>query len=218
MRFNAVIFDLDDTIHDKSSTLRAVAIRLYADHALSRAGVDLEKWSSAFLILNNQRIDKARVFAELQTTFALTESLTRSLLADYDSNLGSQAQPYAGAVECMIACKAAGMKIGLITNGRDQFQRSKIVGMGAAPYLDAIFTSGGFGSKKPDPAIFEACLKALGVQASETAVVGDDLGCDIEPAMLLGMTPIWKSSSTAPKVALSTHDFQEIQAYLTTAV
>lgn len=218
MRFNAVIFDLDDTIHDKSSTLRAVASRLYADHALSRAGVDLEKWNSMFLILNHQRIEKATVFAELKKAFAINESVTRSLLADYDSNLGSQARPYAGALECMMACKVAGMKIGLITNGRDQFQRSKIVGMGASPYIDAIFTSGAFGTKKPDPAIFEACLKALGVQASETAVVGDDLGCDIEPAILLGMTPIWKSSNTAPKVALSTHDFQEIQAYLTTPV
>ena len=105
----------------------------------------------------------------------------------------------------------------LITNGRDEFQRSKIAGMGVTHYFDAIFTSGGFGARKPHPSIFEACLQSLGVAASETAVVGDDLESDIEPAMSLGMTPVWKSSEQSTRIALSTEDFRVIQAYLTSA-
>ena len=89
--------------------------------------------------------------------------------------------------------------------------------MGFTHYFDAIFTSGGFGAKKPHPSIFEACLQSLGVAASETAVVGDDLGCDIDSAISLGMTPVWKSSEQSTQVALSTEDFQVIQAYLTSA-
>jgi putative hydrolase of the HAD superfamily len=146
------------------------------------------------------------------------EGLTQSLLADFDANLGSQAQPYPGAVACLAACKAAGLKVALITNGRDEFQRSKIAGMGVTHYFDAIFTSGGFGARKPHPSIFEACLESLGVAASETAVVGDDFGCDIESAISLGMTAVWKSSEESTRVALSTEDFGVIQAYLTSAV
>jgi putative hydrolase of the HAD superfamily len=194
-----------------------VAGRLFVDHGLAGAGVNENAWNTEFVRLNNLRIAKPEVFARLEDQFRLTEGLTRSLLADFDANLGSQAQPYPGAVECLAACKAAGLKVALITNGRDEFQRSKIAGMGITRYFDAIFTSGGFGAKKPHPSIFEACLQSLGVAASETAVVGDDLVCDIETAISLGMTPVWKSSEQSTQVALSTEDFQVIQAYLTGA-
>jgi FMN phosphatase YigB (HAD superfamily) len=55
------------------------------------------------------------------------------------------------------------------------------------------------------------------VIAEEAAVVGDDRCADIEPAIALGMTAVWKSSERASDVVLSTHDFQEIQAYLVNA-
>ncbi|WP_068634596.1 HAD family hydrolase [Thauera butanivorans] len=215
MRFRAVIFDLDDTIHDKSATLRTVAARLFIDHGLSNAGVDENSWNREFGYLNNLRIEKKEVFAKLKDRFALTESAAQSLLADFDANLGSQAQAYPGVVECLAACKAAGLKLALVTNGRDEFQKSKVAGMGVTRYFDAIFTSGSFGAKKPHPSIFEACLQSLGVEASETAVVGDDLKCDIEPAVSLGMTPVWKSSEPSSQAALSTEDFGVIQAFLT---
>jgi len=217
VRFRAVIFDLDDTIHDKSATLRAVAGRLFVDHGLAGVGVDESFWNTEFVRLNNLRIAKPEVFARLKDQLGLAEGLTQSLLVDFDANLGSQAKPYPGAVECLAACKAAGLKVALITNGRDEFQRSKVAGMGVTHYFDAIVTSGGFGAKKPHPSIFEACLQSLGVAASETAVVGDDLECDIEPAIALGMTAVWKSSEQSTRVALSTDDFRVIQAYLTSA-
>src|SRR5688500_2277889 len=108
MRFRAVIFDLDDTIHDKSATLRAVAGHLFVDHGLAGAGVNENSWNTEFVRLNNLRIGKPEVFARLKGQFRLTEELIQSLLADFDANLGSQAQPYPGAVECLAACKAAG--------------------------------------------------------------------------------------------------------------
>ena len=215
MPFRAVIFDLDNTIHDKSATLRAVAKRLHADHHLSSAGVKLDDWLTEFLALNNLRIEKTEVFERLKSAFTLTEATSQYLLKDYNANLGSQAQPYPGAIECLAACKVAGLKVGLVTNGRDSFQRSKIAGLGAFPHIDVIYTSGSFGAKKPNLTIFEACLKALDVHPADVAVVGDDRCCDIDPAIALGMTPIWKSSEQAGDVALSTHDFQRIQAYLT---
>jgi phosphoglycolate phosphatase-like HAD superfamily hydrolase len=119
MPLRAVIFDLDDTLHDKSATLRAVAKRLHADHRLSAEGVKLDDWVSEFVALNNLRIEKPAVFERLRASFALRGELSRSLLEDCDANLGSQAQPYPGAIDCLAACKAAGLKVGVVTNGRD---------------------------------------------------------------------------------------------------
>jgi phosphoglycolate phosphatase-like HAD superfamily hydrolase len=71
MRFRAVIFDLDDTIHDKSATLRAVARHLFVDHGPAGAGVNENSWNTEFVRLNNLRIGKPEVFAMLANQFRL---------------------------------------------------------------------------------------------------------------------------------------------------
>lgn len=214
MRFHAVIFDLDDTIHDKSATLKWVGKRLHVDHQLDQLGVDLDAWLSNFVALNNLRIEKAEVFRRLRVLHSLSESKTTDLLADNDANLGRHAVAFPRAIECLEHCKAAGLRLGLVTNGRDHFQRSKLEGMGVTPLFDVILTSDAFGLKKPDPAMFEACPRLLGAHPKQTAVVGDDRCCDIDPGLALGMTAIWKSSKVSADVALCTDDFNLIEAYL----
>lgn len=157
MPLRAVIFDLDDTLHDKSATLRAVARRLHADHGLSAQGVKLDDWVSEFVALNHLRIEKPDVFERLTASFALPGALGRSLLEDCDANLGSQAQPFPGAIDCLAACKAAGLKVGVVTNGRDGFQRSKIAGLGALPYLDAIYRACDCAGHDSRLEVFRAC-------------------------------------------------------------
>jgi putative hydrolase of the HAD superfamily len=109
---------------------------------------------------------------------------------------------------------SAGLKTGIVTNGRDAFQRSKIKGLGLDSLVDCIVTSGGLGIKKPDPAIFLHCLHTLGVGADKTAFVGDDFDADIQPAYKLEMLPIWKSTSSSCIAVLSSDSLYEIKDYL----
>jgi HAD superfamily hydrolase (TIGR01549 family) len=106
------------------------------------------------------------------------------------------------------------LKVGIITNGRDTFQRSKVAGLGLTNAIDAVFTSGGIGFKKPDLRIFEACLAALAVEPSEAVYVGDDFAADMEPALALGMVAVWKSTATSEQVAFSSNLLSEIQAFI----
>ena len=218
MNLRAVLFDLDDTLHDKSATLRAVAAKQYVTGELSSFGIDECQWESQYVDLNNLRIEKTEVFSRLQDRFSLPSELAGSLLADFDNNLGTVAKPYAGALDLVSSCKAQGMKIGLVTNGRDAFQRSKIIGMGIAENFDAVVTSGGLGIKKPDLRIFCACLQILDVEPSAAAFVGDDFAADMQPALELGMRAIWKSAASSPRVAFSSDDLNEIRAFLLSAV
>jgi putative hydrolase of the HAD superfamily len=197
MQLKAVLFDLDDTLHDKSATLRAVSNSQYLAASLARLGVDEHAWQESFVELNNLRIEKSEVFARLAKSFALPPVLQASLLEDFDNNLGKLAVPFPGAVDLLQACKGRGLKTAIVTNGRDAFQRSKIAGMGLTALVDAVATSGAFGSKKPDLAIFHYCLDALKVEPGEAAFVGDDLEADIEPAVAIGMRAIWKSTQTS---------------------
>jgi HAD superfamily hydrolase (TIGR01509 family) len=214
MPLRAVLFDLDDTLHDKSATLRSMAVEQFTHARLDSLGVRKSEWLTAFVELNNQRIDKTEVFARLQERFSLSPSLSADLLHAFDANLGKKAQPVAGAGELLAACKARGLKVGVVTNGRDAFQRSKVEGMGCSRFVDLVVTSGGMGVKKPDPRIFRACLDGLSVEASEAAFIGDDLLADIEPASRLGMQAIWKSAAASFLAAFSSESLYEIRAFL----
>ena len=58
------------------------------------------------------------------------------------------------------------------------------------PYVRLLEDAAGIRAEvagKPSPAFFRAGLRRLGLEVSETAMVGDDLDCDVLPAMDLGM-------------------------------
>lgn len=214
MKLRAVLFDLDDTLHDKSATLKDVAERQFLTGALESQGIDRSSWRSAFLELNNMRIEKIEVYARLGRRFALAKDLERKLLDDFDHNLGSFAKPYVGTLELLKTCKLHGLKIGIVTNGRDQFQRSKIKGLGISTFVDSVVTSGGFGVKKPDHSIFLECLYQLSVSPQQVAFVGDDFDADMIPTNALGLQAIWKSAATSSLVAFSSDSLHEIQHFL----
>jgi putative hydrolase of the HAD superfamily len=214
MTLGAVLFDLDDTLHDKSATLNRVGELQHAEAGLAALGVGLDAWLIDYIELNNQRIAKTEVFSKLASRFGLPTGLEARLLKDFDANLGKLAVPFAGAHELVAWCKGRRLKVGIVTNGRDAFQRSKISGMGLSSVIDATLTSGGYGVKKPDHAIFLACLEQLGVQPTEAAFVGDDLHAEMEPAIELGMLPIWKCGRRSERVAFSSNELPEIHTYL----
>ena len=62
--------------------------------------------------------------------------------------------------------------------------------------------------------IFLACLQQLEIHPTEAAFVGDDLHADIEPAIALGMLPIWKSSQHSERAAYCSNDLSKIHVYL----
>ena len=206
----AVLFDLDGTLHDKSATLKQVAAVQFEAFNLADHGVPQPHWHDRFIELNNERIEKTVVFERLAAEFMLSSALREALLKDFDENLGKHARPYPGATQAILALKQRGLKLGIVTNGRDAFQRSKIEGMGVTRLVDSIVTSGGFGVKKPDLRIFLACLAELQVAPESAAFVGDDLASDIEPAIELGMLAVWKSSARSNRVTFSSDDLASI--------
>lgn len=58
-------------------------------------------------------------------------------------------------------------------------------------YFDQVIESAGTGIRKPDPAIYELGVKALGLHPGETVIIGDSYKNDIRPANLLGCPSIW---------------------------
>jgi HAD superfamily hydrolase (TIGR01549 family) len=77
------------------------------------------------------------------------------------------------------------LKIGLVSNtGRDLGEFIVHHGLD----VDAAISSGAHGKVKPDPTIFVAVLRQLGVEPAATAMVGDSIDDDVEGARQLGMS------------------------------
>jgi len=210
----AILFDLDDTLHDKSSTLGRMADQQFSTFSLSDLGVATRSWLDRYLVLHNQLIPKAEVFEKLSSEFKLGDDIQKRLLENYDSECGKNAQAFPGMSELMTMCLDRGVALGCVTNGRDGHQRSKLDGLEISSSFDSIVTSGEFGEKKPALAMFKQCLAELEVDAADSVMVGDSYEADIVPALALGMRAIWKSDRYSAEVEFCSDSLLEIRSYL----
>ena len=100
-------------------------------------------------------------------------------------------------VAALKACKAAGFKVGCITNnvvsmhspGQDEIQRAAGAMGQVMPLFDAIIESSKAGVRKPDPKIYQMMCDLLAVDP-KACVYLDDLGINCKPAASLGMAAI----------------------------
>lgn len=99
---------------------------------------------------------------------------------------------YDNPVPALRALRGAGYRLAVVSNyAHGGVLREALGRLGILPLLDATVVSGDVGYLKPHPAMFEAALAALGVDASQCVMVGDDPTCDVEGARKAGMRAIW---------------------------
>src|SRR4029453_17921936 len=69
-------------------------------------------------------------------------------------------------------------RLGIVTNGIDRVQRSRLAPSRLVTFFETIVTSEGWGSAKPAPRILYVALDALAVTPRQAAYVGDDPAVD----------------------------------------
>ena len=97
-----------------------------------------------------------------------------------------------GAADALYAATAR-YRVGLVTNGAEEVQRTKLSALGIEDRFDAaVFAAPEEGiDPKPDPAPFERALDALGAVPEETVHVGDSLHSDVGGAEEMGIASVW---------------------------
>lgn len=98
---------------------------------------------------------------------------------------------FPGAMETLLAMKAGGVKLGLVTNGSAEVQRMKVDHLGLPGLIDHIQIEGAFGVGKPEPAVYYHALESLDSSPEETWMVGDNLEFDVFAPMRLGIYGVW---------------------------
>lgn len=103
----------------------------------------------------------------------------------------AQARFFPGALEAVDELKRRGVKLALVTNGAAAVQRAKIERFDLAHRFDHIQIEGEAGFGKPEAQAYLHAMAALGVQAHETWMVGDNLEWEVAAPQRLGIYAIW---------------------------
>lgn len=191
----SIAFDLDRTLYDRFSTLRAIASLMTREHpewfreSLSAyaLGELLAKadywliyggWEAVYHCLNDLAVFRNDPGFAAFRSYILDDGFKRV------------AVPYPGAAELLDGLRKQGYRLGLITNGTGARQRQKLALLGLDAAFDAVLISGEFGAAKPDVSIFREMSRRLETPPERLAFVGDSPETDILGANRAGMVSV----------------------------
>jgi putative hydrolase of the HAD superfamily len=209
-RIEAVLFDLDDTLHDDTyayhSAAEEVAREVAAEH-----GIDALALKDAYIAeaegfwhrlsaehlkskLANLRagIWRANMWQTALDTVGMGDpELARRSAERYHAYRAKYFTLFPGAIDLLRLLHERGMKLGIVTNGLSETHREKIALLQISEYFDAIFLADEVGMVKPDPLLFAHACRTLGSATVHGAMVGDRYERDICGAIEAGLYTIW---------------------------
>ncbi len=175
--FDPVLFDLDGTVVDSVELIvesfrhatRTVLGRVLPDEVIT-AGVGRPLMSQMEML----SVERARELYDVYQEYnhRRHDELIRG---------------YAGIEEMLVALKAAGRRLGIVTSkGRDTTEMA-FRAVGLADHFDAVVTASDTAEHKPSPVPLRLCLERLGAASSSAIYVGDS-PFDIQAGRAAGMT------------------------------
>ena len=199
MRLHGVLFDLDGTLADTAGAEKQAWPALAAVIARHIPEVDHEelrfRYDSVFephwADFLEGRIDFGEYrWNRLREAVAPWGDLDEALFEAYREEKRrsvDRLRPFDDAVSTIGTLRAAGLKIGLLTNGPSALQRRKLDVTGLERELDAVAISEEIGVAKPDREAFRYAAAMLGVSPERVAMVGDSPVYDIAGALDAGL-------------------------------
>lgn len=188
---NGFVFDLDGTLLDRDSSLRAFVSHQY-DRVSQLQCMDKNLYITEFMELDSRGyVWKDKVYQQLIQAHHLPIS-HEALLEDYISNFKYHCTGFPHLHESLQELRDRGMKLGMITNGYGEFQLNNIRALEIEQYFDTILISEIEGLRKPDPEIFIRALRNLDLTPHEAVYVGDHPENDVIASRRVGMKGIWK--------------------------
>lgn len=186
----AVIFDLDNTILDRSRTFRSFAEQFIIKYFGHLDSTD-EILDRIIYLDQDGYKDKSELFDELLDELPWNVMPQKDELMEfYRMEYVKSAVIMNGARDIIIYLRKK-YKTGLITNGRTEIQYGKIDQLGIRNEFDLIIVSEEAGMKKPDPKIFTMALDYFELKPEQCIYIGDHPVNDIEGAANVGMETIW---------------------------
>ena len=197
------LFDLDDTLfHHRQAVRDGIGAHIASTRPDVDAATQLDRWDeleelhyhrylTGELDYLGQRRARARDFmAEFGVTFE-TDAEAEEWFEVYLLEYVRAWALFDDALPCLAALGAAGIRLGMITNGIPSFQWPKLNTLELAAHFEHVVTSGEFGVAKPDASIFLQTCRLFGVDPAEAVYIGDRLHTDALGASAAGLLGVW---------------------------
>ncbi|QHW29930.1 HAD family hydrolase [Paenibacillus rhizovicinus] len=195
-RIKAVLFDLDNTILDRTRMFSGFAgyfFETYFGHIADRGAM----FERVIELDRDGYKPRETLFAELLDELPWERKPSHEELAEFYRGAYLRHAVLMEQAREVLAHAGAKYRTGLITNGRMATQYGKIDLLGIRDAFEIILVSEEAGIKKPDKRIFELAADKLGLQAEECLFIGDHPVNDVEGAARFGMATIWVQANHA---------------------
>ena len=215
----AVIFDLDNTLTDRPSSIRRYAEKFFSDfRSMMTTGVHAEDVHRVIQAGDGGGYrPKEALFQEIQENISWVDLPDQSTIAEHWYRMSPLCMILRPGTQCTLTTLLRrGFTLGIITNGKTHVQNATIDATHIRPFFASIVISEESGVRKPDPAIFELMLSALNVRSDQAAYIGDNPESDIQGAHNAGLHSIWftDGSEWSAGLRLPSHQISRIPQLL----
>ncbi len=189
----AVLFDLDGTLLNRDASVEKFIAIQYDRLINNLKHIPKKDYIARFIELDcHGHVWKDKVYQQLVKEFKIEGLTWEMLLQDYEQQFQNHCIPFSGLAEMLSLLRKQGYLLGIISNGRGEFQTHAIEGLGIQDYFDIILISEFEQTRKPSAEIFHRAAQRLEVMSQDCVFVGDNPDADIIGAKNAGMKAIWK--------------------------
>lgn len=219
MTYTTLLFDADDTLFDFKASERAALKEIFEAFGIpytpeNRAvyeTINSALWAALEKGTITQERIKVERFSKLLDRVGVAQS-AEDMATAYIEALGRQSILLDGA-EALVAKLSKTHRLAIVTNGLTKVQENRIAKSIIAGYFDAIVISETIGVSKPDPAIFEATFRQLGISDfKRVLMIGDSLTSDIKGAHNAGLDSVWFNPQGLPNTS-GVHPTYEVRNF-----
>lgn len=181
----AVIFDLDDTLYSEREYVRSGFFAV--GQMLEGEGIDdaAARLTSFFEGGIDMPVD---VFLKEREVYS--DELRNKCIECYRKHKPT-IHPYPGIKEMLEKLKRAGIRIGIVTDGRVEGQNAKIDALGLRDFIDEVVITdalGGLHCRKPSDVGFRYIQRLFDIPYNHMLYIGDNAEKDFEAPEHLGMS------------------------------
>ena len=189
-RYEAVLFDMDNTLHN-----------LYAARFAAAEAVCAYKGVFGDLLFSLMNKDTPTLIPDMLSVYHAENGLNglEESLHLYETLETACIRPYEKLCKLTRTLKENGVKVGLVSNADSASTKIRMKVLGLEEVFDIIVNPETFGVKKPNPEVFRMTLDALSVPADKAVMIGDRADRDVLPPREAGLSAIhiWFGSTDA---------------------
>jgi putative hydrolase of the HAD superfamily len=196
-KIRAVFFDFDDTLDNRDAAFRAGLSAFLTYYYPSLTAEEILARREEMFYFQRGHYGEIIYYRDMLAHFleVWPPEIPTDVPTAYRRMIRAFAaagQPHPDVYDTLITLREQGYLVGIITNGSDRTQCTKIDHTNLRLYADLVVLAGEEGIQKPDVRLFRMAAARLGLPTRACMFVGDHPQNDLEGARAAGFTPIRK--------------------------